>query len=267
MEPGPSTSKPFKDFTSPRKKRKVSHISENEKNMIVNVFKYVQETWPVDKYKSKMDMKKNTADILGIGKTTVYRVLNQYKECGTVKAPAPLKKRPNLIEKIDDFDKSCIRKKVHEIFLKGEMPTINKILQAVNEDDMLPNFSRTSMWRMLKHLKFKYVTKKKETARSALIERPDIVLWRLKYLKKIRKYREEGRQIFYLDETWVNAGHTVSKAWEDTTVKTAKQAFLEGVSTGAKNPTSKGNRLIVVHIGNEKGFLPGCQWVFENKIK
>ncbi|CAF4891119.1 unnamed protein product [Pieris macdunnoughi] len=231
MEPGPSTSKPFKDFTSPRKKRKVSHISENEKNMIVNVFKYVQETWPVDKYKSKIDMKKKTADILGIGKTTVYPVLNQYKECGTVKAPAPLIKRPNLIETIDDFDKSCIRKKVHEIFLKGEMPTINKILQAVNEDDMLPNFSRTSMLRMLKHKKFK----------------------------------EEGRPIYYLDETWVNAGHTVSKAWEDTTVKTAKQAFLEGVSTGAKNPTSKGNRLIVVHIGNEKGVLPGCQWVFENK--
>lgn len=61
------------------------------------------------------------------------------------------------------------------------------------------------------------------------------------------------------------SGHTVTKSWEDTTVKTPKQAFLEGLSTGAKNPTSKGNRLIVVHIGSEKGFLPGCQWVFENK--
>lgn len=61
------------------------------------------------------------------------------------------------------------------------------------------------------------------------------------------------------------SGHTVSKAWEDTTVKSAKQAFLEGLSTGAKNPTGKGNRLIVVHIGSEKGFLPGSLWIFENK--
>ncbi|RVE50533.1 hypothetical protein evm_004862, partial [Chilo suppressalis] len=68
---------------------------------------------------------------------------------------------------------------------------------------------------------------------------------------------EEGRPIYYLDETWVNAGHTVSKTWEDTTVKSVKQDFLEGLSTGAKNSTSEGNRLIVVHIGNEKGFLPG----------
>lgn len=30
--------------------------------------------------------------------------------------------------------------------------------------------------------------------------------------------------------------------------------FLEGLSTGAKNPTGKGSRLIVVHIGNENGF-------------
>nr|XP_049693359.1 uncharacterized protein LOC110382585 [Helicoverpa armigera] len=35
-------------------------------------------------------------------------------------------------------------------------------------------------------------------------------------------------------------GHTVGKVWEDTTVKSRKQAFLEGLSTGAKNPTSKG---------------------------
>ncbi|RVE43393.1 hypothetical protein evm_011978 [Chilo suppressalis] len=261
MEPAPS-SKPFKSFLSPRKKRKMSHISENEKIMIINVFKYVKETWTSDKYPSKMDMKKKTADILGIGNTSVYSVLREYKETDIVRPPASPKRRPNLVESVDDFDKSCIRKKVHEFYLKGEMPTLNRILQAVNSDDMLPNFSRTWLWRLLKALKFKYIKKKRN---SALIERHDIVLWRIKYLKKIKKFREEGRPIYYLDETWVNAGHTVIKVWEDTTVKSVIQAFLEGLSTGAKNPTSKGNRLIVIHIRNEKGFLPGSQWVFENK--
>lgn len=39
-----------------------------------------------------------------------------------------------------------------------------------------------------------------------LLEREEIIMWRRRYLKTIRKYREEGRQIFYTDETWVNAG-------------------------------------------------------------
>lgn len=60
-------------------------------------------------------------------------------------------------------------------------------------------------------------------------------------------------------------GHTVGKVWEDTTVQSRKQAFLEGLSTGAKNPTSKGNRLIILHIGGEKGFVPESELVFECK--
>lgn len=53
--------------------------------------------------------------------------------------------------------------------------------------------------------------------------------------------------------------------WEDNTVKSRKQAFLDGLSTGAKNPTSKGNRLIVLHIGGEQGFVPESELIFECK--
>ncbi|CAK1595314.1 unnamed protein product [Parnassius mnemosyne] len=41
---------------------------------------------------------------------------------------------------------------------------------------------------------------------------------------------KQQRPIYYLDETWVNAGHTVGKVWEDTTVQSRKQAFLEVTS-------------------------------------
>lgn len=61
------------------------------------------------------------------------------------------------------------------------------------------------------------------------------------------------------------SGHTVNKTWVDTGIKSKRQAFLEGLSTGAKNPTSKGRRLIVVHIGNEDGFVEDGSWVFESK--
>lgn len=42
--------------------------------------------------------------------------------------------------------------------------------------------------------------------RSALIDREDIILWRHRYLQKIKQYRREGRFIYYQDETWINEG-------------------------------------------------------------
>ncbi|KAH7959782.1 hypothetical protein HPB49_013814 [Dermacentor silvarum] len=38
-----------------------------------------------------------------------------------------------------------------------------------------------------------------------------------------------GRHISYSDETWVNAGHTKEKVWEDANVVTREDAFLEAV--------------------------------------
>lgn len=61
------------------------------------------------------------------------------------------------------------------------------------------------------------------------------------------------------------SGHTVNKTWVDPTVTSKRQAFLDGFSAGAKNPTSKGRRLIVVHIGNEDGSVEGASWIFESK--
>lgn len=82
-------------------------------------------------------------------------------------------------------------------------------------------------------------------------------------MKSIKKLREEGRHIYYLDETWVNAGDVCSKVWIDKTIKSKKDAFLKGLSTGPLNPTQKGKRLIVLHIGNTAGFIPGGLLCFE----
>lgn len=202
MEPEPSTSRPFKNFVSPRKKRKMSHFSQSEKEMIINVFKYVKESWPADKYFSKQELKDKTADILGISKSAVYRFLKEYTETDTVKPAASPKKRLSLMERVDDFDKSCIRRIVHSFYLKGELPTVRKVLQVLNADESLPNMGLTSLKKILKHLKFKYVKRRRN---NGLIDRDDIALWRIKYLKNMKAYREQERPMYYLDETWVNA--------------------------------------------------------------
>lgn len=54
----------------------------------------------------------------------------------------------------------------------------------------------------------------------------------------------------------VNAGECSSKVWIDTSVKSHTDAFLKGLK-GPKNPSGKGKRLIVVHIGSADGFVDG----------
>lgn len=105
----------------------------------------------------------------------------------------------------------------------------------------------------------------KRNRNSSLKEKNDIITWRRQYLRKIRKYREDGTPIYYLDETWVNAGHTVKKVWTDTSVLTARQAFIDGLSTGLKNPSGKGKRLIITHIGSDEGFVEDGLLLFESK--
>jgi len=105
----------------------------------------------------------------------------------------------------------------------------------------------------------------KRNRNSALTEREDLVLWRREYISQIRRYRQEGRTIYYIDETWVNAGDCSSGVWVDKTVKSHKDAFLKGLTVGLRNPTGKGKRLIVVHIGSSEGFVDGGLLCFESK--
>ena len=126
----------------------------------------------------------------------------------------------------------------------------------------LPNMGRTSLHKLLKSIGFEFIKKNKLTI---IFDRDDILMWRRSYLRSIKKYRHDNRHIFYLDETWVNEGHTTSKVWSDSTIKTPKQAFLSGLTTGLKPAASKGKRLIIVHIGNENGFLNGGLLMFESK--
>ncbi|KAJ4446899.1 hypothetical protein ANN_13600 [Periplaneta americana] len=67
----------------------------------------------------------------------------------------------------------------------------------------------------------------------------DITMWRRKYLRQIRQYRNTEQKIYYLDETCINEGYCTSGAWTDTTVENKKQAFLSGKSKWLRNPIGK----------------------------
>jgi hypothetical protein len=136
---------------------------------------------------------------------------------------------------------------------------LNSLLAAVNNDLDVPDFKRTTLFVLLKELGFVY---EKRGNKAIMIERDDIISWRHKYLVQIKKFRNERRNIYNTDESWVNAGITVSKGWKDTTIKTRRQVSLAGLSFGLKSSTCRGPRFAMVHAGNEHEFVPNAKLVF-----
>lgn len=209
-----------------------------------------------------LQLKQILSNELGIGQSTIYNTVLEYKRNKTVSSPNKTKKFKNVKDKVDDFDKYAIRRKVHQFWFNRELPTLDKVLTVINEDEDLPNFSRATLHRLLRFMEFEFI---KRGRNSAMIEKIEIVLWRRNYLEDIRRYREEGRPIYYLDETWLNAGDVPSRVWCDKSIVSARDATSKGLTTGAVNPSGKGKRLILAHIGSEDGFVVGGLLCFESK--
>lgn len=96
---------------------------------------------------------------------------------------------------------------------------------------------------------------KNQNERSVLIEKTEISAWRHRYLRTIHQQRLEGKNIVYLDETYVHQNYKHKRSWQ-------------GPSTsGVVDKISRGKRHIIVHAGSEKGFVPNTLLVFSTKSK
>ncbi|KAJ0171539.1 hypothetical protein K1T71_013089 [Dendrolimus kikuchii] len=112
MEDGhPSTSGVVR---SPKKRSRHASLSVAEKTMVQNVFQYVfnEEEKKLDtklcEKPNKRHCVQKTADILGIGTSTVFNILKDIKE--NVKPTPPQRSGPKLtfIDKLDEFTLSAI---------------------------------------------------------------------------------------------------------------------------------------------------------------
>lgn len=251
-----------KSFESPTVKNvRGKRVTSAQRIMIINTFKSFDGS-SAKRARKRKETYHEVSELLGIGVRTVEKVIVEYEVRGTVTSPKKTKNRTGstIFAQMDEFLKHAIRQKVHAFFHRKEIPTLDSVLAEINSDSDLPNLSRTSLSRILHKLQFVY---EKRNRKSMLIDREEIVRWRRSYLRKIKDFRRSNRKIYYLDETWVTAGHTTGKTWVDRTVKSSRDAFLRGLSSGIEHPTGKGNRLIIVHIGSDTGFLDDGLYVFE----
>ncbi|XP_074028603.1 uncharacterized protein isoform X1 [Leptinotarsa decemlineata] len=215
---------------SSQSKRRRPNLSEGEKTIIYNVYCGLRER---NENMLHNDVVNLCSDLTEVSIRSVHRILKSFKENeGKCDVSKNIETRGRKQIQLDDCTKYAIRRKFHLFFFRNEIPTLKKVAAEISSDETMPKISRRVLLRTLKQMNIKFI---KRGRKSALIEREEIVLWRRNYLKKIREYRLDGRKIYYLDETFLNQGHTVSK--------------------GSEALAGKGRRLLITHIGSDSGFL------------
>ena len=110
----------------------------------------------------------------------------------------------------------------------------------------------------------RYVFRKTTDNRDIATERPEARELRAKFLRDIDRYRREGYNVVYLDETWVNKNHCRAAAWYpsyDLLRELLKDQAVD-YQPIPNIPSGKGKRLIILHAGSAStGFIPHVEKV------
>lgn len=117
---------------------------------------------------SMRQMRTIISKALGIGESTVHRTIIEYHKTNAVKSPKRTKVRTKITEKFDDFARNAVRRHVHSIWFRREIPTLDKVHKAVSDDNNLPTVSRSTIFNLLKELKFRYVKRGRNSGHQQL---------------------------------------------------------------------------------------------------
>ncbi|XP_054288006.1 uncharacterized protein LOC129003735 [Macrosteles quadrilineatus] len=159
--------------------------------------------------------------------------------------PSKLKEsRKRPVTGVDDFDKALIRRLVYEFHIQHKiLPTVSLLHEELKKQIDFKG-SKSSLRRILKELGFRW--RKTQNNRKMLIETNEIREKRISYLRAVKRFRNEGRTIIFMDESYILTSHVSSLSWSDNSTK------------GMRVPISKGQRLIMIHAGSEAGFVPNA---------
>ena len=210
------------------------------------IIRHVYDVCAAEKQDGKLSMPLSnpldrTTHLCDVSASTVQRIRR-------AKSNPSLKPVRSRKYQIDDFDICVLRRIVQTMYEKRQvLPTLENIRNELREAVGYTG-SKKYLSKTLKMMGFQY--KRCKTDRKILMERPDVVAHRIRFLRHIKKLRDAGYTIVYTDETYIHSSHSVTKAWQSE-------------STGLNQPLSKGDRIIVVHAGTSKGFINGAQLVYD----
>ena len=235
-----------------------AHLHSQAKDIVFNVSEYFAKEKEYGGF--LCDIKKanrRTAEATNVGEGTVERIRKEArknKENGSTQFMSPKKRKRSspATDFFDDFHKDVLRKTIFSYYERKEIPTIEKIFEDMKNNLSLTG-SRETLRRVMNTIGFRF---SKVDGRRFLMERDDVTSARYKFLREMRTVISSGKNIVYLDETWINQNHTVPKCWLDITSEKAG---------GVRVPTGKGGRWIILHAGTKNGFVPECALFFQAK--
>lgn len=240
-------------------KPELNNVSENEGWQFANHHLHIQSQQLVSNIydclkkenaeKSENFIINRICELTKLSHSTVYRIVKR----DVIEPSAKRKRNAETSKNLDDFTKDVIRRVVYNFYGENKVPTLEAIQIKLQEYEDYRYSSLETLRSILIQCGFKY---KKLDSRMIIMESPRIVLLRQEYLRKIREYRELGKTIIYLDETWYDTHDVVKYGWIDN----SKNCTLN-------TPCSRGKRVIILHAGNENGFVPNALLLSAKNIK
>ncbi|KDQ71559.1 hypothetical protein L798_09467 [Zootermopsis nevadensis] len=205
-------------------------------------------------FKEIQKVQKRVSEATGVSERTIRRILKEQEEQST-SFGMPGKKHdvPRRITETEDFDKCVVRCSIHNFYAQeGTVPTVAKLLVKLKEStDFKGNCS--SLRRIIRDLGFRW--KKTRLNRGVLIERHNIRSMCVSYLTALRKYKASGHPIIFEDETYIHGSHTRPKNWTDDS------------DSSLLAPTSKGERLVIVHAVGRASFISNALLIYKSRQK
>ena len=153
-----------------------------EKQIILKVAKYFQEeskSGNKPQFRSGAVIAK-TAAATGVSKNSVRKIVS----AGKVNIDEGKTRKAKVgFGKLDNFDVGVIRRIIHNLYRENISPSLKKILLQLKEKMNFP-WGKTHLWRLLRKMGFGY---EKRGRQRIISERPEIIAWRERYLRRIRK--------------------------------------------------------------------------------
>ena len=149
---------------------------------------------------------------------------------------------------VDSFNQKAIRQKIAEIYTVWQQLPNLKALHSVLVADISFSGSVETLRKLLIHLGYRW--EKTCESRKVLVERPNIISQRILFFACKKEFKDRGLDFVYVDETC----YTVKKCWQGEE------------TTGVIRPCKRGQRIIVVHAGNRRGFIPVANLAYKSQI-
>ncbi|XP_023946247.2 uncharacterized protein LOC112051703 [Bicyclus anynana] len=193
---------------SKRKRKRRQVVGSEGRSIIISVRKFFKEEYDFSKLFPEpnshlRNVTQRTSEATGVALKTVRHIIREGNNVPSTssKYTSPLKKRTKQGSKleIDNFTADIVRSTIQYLHVQKEIPSLTK-LKTILKDQIEFDGCLKTLRRFLQKLGYKWC--KTTSYRRVLMERHDVQMGRLKYLKKISEYRSLGRPVVYSDKSY-----------------------------------------------------------------